>query len=136
MYNEIISKRFETLKNAGMITGANAVGHVGSVGAGDMIRLYMQIDNGVIKDAKFKTFGSVYSLAASDVLCDMLKNCNIQDALQIKGEDIMNSLGGFPDNKKHIADLIQSVIANAIDDYHKRLERLMAKAEKAKGEKK
>lgn len=107
-----------------MITGADAIGQVGNVGAGDMIKIYMRIKDGVIKDAKFKTFGSVYCLAASDVLCDMLKNLTVQDALTIKGEDIVKALKGFPENKMHIADLIQSVVADAIEDYHKKLEKL------------
>lgn len=133
MYNEVISERFQNLKNAGMITGADAVGQVGSVGAGDMIKIYLRVVDGVIKDAKFKTFGSVYGLAASDILCDMLKNCSIENALQIKGEDIVKALQGLPDNKMHIAELAQSVVANAIEDYHKKQERLAkAKAETAK----
>lgn len=128
MYNEIIQARFQNLKNAGMITGADAVGQVGNVGSGDMVRIYLRIVDGVIKDAKFKTFGSVYGLVASDILCDMLKNTRVEDALLIKSEDIVKALNGLPDNKLHVADLAQSVVADAIADYRKKLERLAAKA--------
>lgn len=134
MYNDVISERFQNLKNAGMITGADAVGQVGSVGSGDMIRIYLRITNGVIKDARFKTFGSVYCLVASDILCDMLKNCTIENALLIKGEAIVKALKGLPDNKMHIAELTQSVVADAIEDYHKKQERL-AKTNVAKAKK-
>lgn len=116
-----------------MITGADAVGQFGNVGAGDMIKVYLRVVDGVIKDAKFKTFGSVYGLVASDILCDMLKNCTIENALSIKGEDIVNAMKGLPDNKMHIAEFVQSVVADAIEDYHKKQEKLAkAKAEKAK----
>lgn len=130
MYNEIVSERFQNLKNAGMVTNADAVGQVGSVGSGNMVKIYLRIVKGLITDAKFKTFGGVYGLVASDILCDMLKNCTVENALLIKGEDIVKAMKGLPENKMHIADLMQSVVADAIDDYYKKLARAKLNSEK------
>ncbi len=130
MYNSIVAERFQNLRNAGMITGADAVGQVGSVGAGNMIKIYLRIDNGVIIEAKFKAFGSVYSLVACDMLCDMLKNSPIEDALKIKSEAINDALGGLPENKLHIADYVQSVAIDAVEDYYKKLERMKLNSKK------
>ncbi|MBO4726750.1 MAG: iron-sulfur cluster assembly scaffold protein, partial [Clostridia bacterium] len=85
MYNQVVSKRFLNLQNAGIVTSADAVGQAGSISSGDLIKIYLRIFNGEIVEAKFKTFGSVYTLVASDLLCDLLKNCAIENALLIKG---------------------------------------------------
>ena len=121
MYSEKISERFQSLKNAGMVTNADAVGQVGAIGTGDLVKVYLRIVDGVITDAKFKTLGNVYTLVASDVLCDLLKKRSIENALLIKSEDILKELDhGIPENKLKIVDLVQSVIADAIEDYHKK----------------
>ena len=121
MFNEAILARFQNLQNAGMVTNADAVGQVGSVSSGEMIKVYLRVVKGVITEAKFKTFGGVYTLAASDVVCDLLKNCPIENALLIKSDDIVKALNGLPDDKLHIANLAQSVVADAVDDFYKKL---------------
>ena len=128
MYNQVIFERFQNLQNAGMVTSAEAVGQVGSVGAGDLIKIYLRITNGVITEAKFKTYGGVFTLVASDVICDLLKNCSVQDALTINSRDIIKAMNnGLPENKLYIADLAQAVIADAIEDYQKKNARAKAK---------
>ena len=89
MYNEIILERLNTLQNAGIVTNADAVGQVGNLGLGTVIKIYLRIENGVITDAKFKTFGGVFALVASDIVCDFLINSSIETALTIKDEDIV-----------------------------------------------
>ncbi len=121
MYNAVILDRFQNLQNAGIVTNADAVGQVGSISSGEMIKVYLRVVKGVITEAKFKTFGGVITLAASDVVCDLLKNQTVETALQIKSTDVVKALHGLPDDKLQIADLAQSVIADAIDDYHKKL---------------
>ena len=128
MYNQVIFERFQNLQNAGMVTSAEAVGQVGSVGAGDLIKIYLRITNGTITEAKFKTYGGVFTLVASDVICDLLKNCSVQDALTINSRDIIKAMNnGLPENKLYIADLAQAVIADAIEDYQKKNARAKAK---------
>lgn len=121
----------QNLEYAGIVTNADAVGQVGSVALGDMIKLYLRIvDEKVITEAKFKAFGGVYTLVACDVLCDLLINTSIETALTIKGEDIVNALGGLPKNKLHVADLVQLLVVDAIDDYRKKLAKAKANQEK------
>ena len=120
MYSEVISERFQNLQNAGVVTNAEAVGQVDSVDGG-MIKIYLRVVNGVITEAKFKTNGGVYTFVASDFLCDMLKNRTIDDALLIKNDDIVKAMPGLPENKMYVADLAQTVVANAVEDYYKKL---------------
>lgn len=121
MYNQVIFERFQNLQNTGIVTNAEAVGQVGSISSGDMIKIYLRVVKGVITEAKFKTFGSVYTLVASDFLCEMLKNSTVENALLIKNSDIVKAMGGLPENKMHIADLAQAAVADAIEDYYKKL---------------
>ena len=130
MYNQGILERFQNLQHAGMVTNAEAVGQAGTIGSGDMIKVYLRVVKGVITEAKFKAFGSVYALVASDILCDLLKNCTIENALLIKSEDIVKALNGLPENKLQIADLAQSVIKDAVDDYYKKLAKAKSNAKK------
>ena len=121
MYNAVILERFQNLQNAGIVTNADAVGQVGSVSAGDMIKIYLRVNKGVITEAKFKTFGGVYTLVASDVVCDLLKNLTVDNALSITSDHVVNVLQGLPEDKMFIADLAQMVITDAVNDYHKKL---------------
>lgn len=121
MYNEIILERLNTLQNAGIVTNADAVGQVGNLGLGTVIKIYLRIENGVITDAKFKTFGGVFALVASDIVCDFLINSSIETVLTIKDEDIVSAMDGLPEDKLHIADLVQSAVVDAVDDYYKKL---------------
>lgn len=121
MYNAVIFERFQNLRNAGIVTNADAVGQVGSLSAGDIMKIYLRVAKGVITEAKFKTFGGVYTLVVSDVLCDMLLNRTVENALLIQSNDVVKALPGFPEDKLHIAALAQAVVADAIDDYYKKL---------------
>lgn len=123
MYNDFILERLQSLQNAGMISNADAVGQVGNLGLGTVIKIYLRITNGVITEAKFKTFGGVFALVASDVVCDFLINSSIETALTIKDEDIVSAMDGLPEDKLYIADLVQSAVVDAVDDYYKKLAR-------------
>ncbi len=123
MYNDFILERLQSLQNAGMISNADAVGQVGNLGLGTVIKIYLRITNGVITEAKFKTFGGVFALVASDVVCDFLINSSIETALTIKNEDIVSAMDGLPEDKLYIADLVQSAVVDAVDDYYKKLAR-------------
>ncbi|MBQ7973988.1 MAG: iron-sulfur cluster assembly scaffold protein [Clostridia bacterium] len=123
MYNATILARLENLENAGIISGADAVGQVGSVVTGTMIKFYLRIQDGVITEAKFKTLGGVFALVACDIVCEFLANTDIETALTINSEDIIKAMNGVPENKLYIIDLAQSAIVDAVDDYYKKLAR-------------
>ena len=131
MYSNSLLKRLQNLEYAGIVTNADAVGQVGSIALGDMIKLYLRIvDENIITEAKFKAFGGVYTLVGCDLLCDLLINTSLETALTIKGEDIITALGDLPKSKLHVADLIQLAVVDAIDDYRKKLAKLKSNQEK------
>lgn len=123
MYNEVVMSRFQNPRNAGIITSADGVGQVGNVRSGDIMKIYLRVEKGIITNAKFKTFGGVAAIAATDVACDMIKGKTVEAALKITNQDILTLLGGLPEMKIHCTVLAQEVIADAVKDYHKKLEK-------------
>lgn len=121
MYDASILERLKTLNYAGIVTNADAVGQVGSIATGCLMKLYLRIDNGVITEAKFKAFGGVFVLVACDILCEFLTNSSIETALSIKSDDIVAALPGLPEDKLYMAVLAQSVVSDAFDVYYKKL---------------
>ena len=127
MYNEKVMETFKNPKNAGMIKGASGVGKVGNVQCGDIMKIYILVENGKITDAKFKTFGCVSAIASTDTACEMIKGKTVDAALKITNQDVMDRLGGLPPQKIHCSVLAQETIAAAVKDYKKRQAKLAAK---------
>lgn len=123
MYNEIVMERFQNPRNAGIIINADGVGQVGNVRCGDIMKIYLRIEKGVIQDAKFKTFGCVSAIASTDVACDMIKGKTVEQALKVTNQDVVNELHGLPDVKIHCSVLAQEAITDAVNDYYKKLEK-------------
>ena len=124
MYNDKVMKIFKDAKNAGMIKGASGVGKVGNVQCGDIMKIYILVDDrDVIIDAKFKTFGCVSAIAATDVACEMIKGKTIEAALKITNKDVIDYLGGLPAVKIHCSVLAQEAIEAAVKDYRKKQEK-------------
>jgi nitrogen fixation NifU-like protein len=123
-------KRFEEAKNAGMIKGADGVGQVGNARCGDIMRIYLKIENEKIIDAKFKTFGCVSAIASTDIACDMIKGKTLDEALKVSNKDVVDALGGLPDIKIHCSVLAQEAIAEAVKDYRKKQAKLAKTASK------
>ncbi len=129
MYSQQIIDRFKNPKNAGSLRGANGVGKVGNAACGDIMKMYLKIsDEGIIEDAKFKTFGCCAAIASTDVACDLIKGKTIDEALKVTNKDVFNILGTMPAHKIHCSVLAEETIRDAIEDYYKRRE----KANKAK----
>jgi len=117
-YNEEVMRRFMNPKNMGEIKDADAVGEVGNMACGDIMKIFLKIKNGKIKDIKFKTFGCVAALASSDALCDLVKGKTIEEAKKIKSQDIIKKLGGeLPRIKLHCSVLGAGALKAAIADY-------------------
>lgn len=124
MYSKTILDRFQNPKNAGAVSGANAVGEAGNPACGDIVKMSLKIsENGIIENAKFKTFGCSASIASSDIACDLIKGKSIDDALKISSADIVKVMGDLPAHKMHSAILAEEVIRVAIEDYYKRKEK-------------
>lgn len=119
MYSEKVMEHFANPHNVGEMTDANAVGEVGNAHCGDIMRMYLKIEDDVIKDASFKTFGCCAAIASSSVATDLIKGKTIDEALQLKNSDVVDALDGLPPVKVHCSVLAEEAIRQAIDNYKK-----------------
>lgn len=120
MYSKKILKRFQNPKNAGEIKNPDAVGEVGNIKCGDIMRVYIKVKDNVIKDVKFLTYGCVAAIASSDVLCDLAKGKTLDQALKITSKDVVKAMGGdVPPVKLHCSVLAQNALKKAIENYRK-----------------
>ncbi|MGE5493714.1 MAG: Fe-S cluster assembly scaffold protein NifU [Burkholderiales bacterium] len=121
MYSEKVMEHFAAPHNVGELKDANAIGEVGNAKCGDIMRMYLKIEDDVIKDASFKTFGCCAAIASSSVATDMIKGKTLDEALALKNSDVVEALGGLPPVKIHCSVLAEEAIKSAIEDYKKRL---------------
>ncbi|MDR1917455.1 MAG: iron-sulfur cluster assembly scaffold protein [Christensenellaceae bacterium] len=121
-YTDTVMARFNNgqPKNGGMIKNADGVGQVGNARCGDIMKIYLSIENGKIKDAKFKTFGCVSAIASTDIACDMIKGKTVAEALELSNQDVVDALGGLPEIKIHCSVLAKEAIEAAVEDYRKK----------------
>lgn len=124
MYSQKVLNIFKEPKNVGLIKNASGVGQVGNAKCGDIMKIYLKIENEIIVDAKFKTFGCVAAIASTEIACDKLKGKSIEEALKITNEDILKEMGTIPTNKIHCSVLAKEGIEEAIKDYYKKQEKL------------
>ena len=131
MYNEKVMKMFQHPKNTGEIRGASGVGTVGNASCGDIMKIYLKIDeNEIITDAKFKTFGCAAAIVSSDVAVSLIKGKSVDEALKVTNQDVLDVLGEMPAHKIHCSVLAQEAIEEAIKDYRKKQLKLQAKLAK------
>ena len=117
MYSEKVMDHFANPHNVGELEGANAVGEVGNARCGDIMRMYLKIEDDVIKDASFKTFGCCAAIASSSVTTDLIKGMTIDEALSFKNAEVVEALDGLPPAKIHCSVLAEEAIKKAIDNY-------------------
>ena len=120
MYNEKVIEVFSNPKNVGVIENADGVGTVGNATCGDIMKIYLKIDNGVITDAKFQTFGCAAAIATSSTATEMIKGKTVEEAEKLTNAAVVESLGGLPAQKRHCSVLAEEAIAEAIKDYRSR----------------
>ncbi len=119
MYSEKVIDHFSNPHNVGELEGANAVGEVGNARCGDIMRMYLKIEDDVIKDASFKTFGCCAAIASSSVTTDLIKGMTVDEALKFKNATVVDALGGLPPAKVHCSVLAEEAIKQAIGNYKK-----------------
>ena len=117
MYSKKVLDTFANPKNVGEIENADGVGTVGNAACGDIMQVSLKIENDVIVDAKFKTFGCTAAIASSSVATEMIKGKTLDEALLIKNADVVEALEGLPPQKIHCSVLAEEAIAEAIKDY-------------------
>ena len=118
-YTEKVMDHYENPRNVGVVDNANGVGVVGNPACGDVMKLSLRIENEIITDVKFKTFGCGAAIATSSMVTEMVKGKNVADALQISNKAVTDALGGLPKVKMHCSVLAEDALKAAIDDYNK-----------------
>ena len=121
MYSEKVMDHFANPRNVGEIEDANAVGQVGNAKCGDIMKIYMDIEDNIIKDVKFKTFGCGAAIATSSMATEMVKGKTVEEALELTNKAVMEALDGLPPEKVHCSVLAEEAIHSAIEDYRKRM---------------
>ena len=117
MYNEKVMEVFKNPKNVGEIENADGVGMVGNEVCGDIMQISLKIENDVIVDAKFKTFGCAAAIATSSTATEMIKGKTVEEALKLTNKRVVEILGGLPPQKLHCSVLAEEAIKKAIEDY-------------------
>ncbi len=120
MYSEKVMDHFMNPRNVGEIEDADGVGQVGNAKCGDIMKMYLKIEDGIIKDAKFKTFGCGAAVATSSMATELIKGKTIKEAEQITNKVVMEALDGLPPVKVHCSVLAEEAIAAALQDYRRR----------------
>lgn len=123
MYTEQVMDHFMNPRNVGEIENASGVGTVGNAQCGDIMKIYIQVENDVIVDVKFKTFGCGAAIATSSRATEMVKGLTIEEALKITNKMVAESLGGLPPVKLHCSVLAEEALHAAIQDYKDKLEK-------------
>ena len=116
-YSEKVIDHFTNPRNVGEIENASGVGTVGNAKCGDIMRIYLDIKDGVIKDAKFKTFGCGAAVATSSMATEKKKRKTVEEALKVTNEAVMEALNGLPPVKVHCSVLAEEAIHAALKDY-------------------
>ncbi len=117
LYSDKVMEHFKNPKNVGEIENPDGIGHVGNPVCGDIMELYIKVNNGTIVDAKFKTFGCGAAIATSSMVTEMVKGKSIGEALEISDRAVAEALDGLPPIKMHCSVLAEEALKSAIDDY-------------------
>ena len=121
MYSDKVIEHFQNPRNVGEIEDASGIGTVGNAKCGDMMRLYLKInEEQVIIDCKFKTYGCGAAVASSSMATEMIKGKSIDEALKLSNAAVVEALEGLPPQKIHCSVLAEEAVKSAIEDYYKR----------------
>ncbi|MDD6186592.1 MAG: Fe-S cluster assembly scaffold protein NifU [Oscillospiraceae bacterium] len=120
VYSPLVMEHFLNPRNVGKIENANGIGEVGNATCGDIMRMYLRIDDNKITDAKFKTFGCGAAIATSSMATEMIKNKTVDEALALTNKAVAEALGGLPPVKVHCSILAEQAVRAALSDYYTR----------------
>ena len=120
LYSEKVMDHFRNPRNVGVIEDADGVGEVGNAKCGDIMKIYLKIENGIIEDVKFETFGCASAVASSSMATELIKGKPVSEALELTNKAVAEALDGLPAYKMHCSVLAEEAIKNALEDYYKK----------------
>ena len=120
LYSEKVMDHFRNPRNVGVIEDANGIGEVGNAKCGDIMKMYLKIEDEIIKDVKFETFGCGSAIASSSMATELIKGQPLSEAMKLTNKAVAEALDGLPDYQMHCSVLAEEAIKSAIDDYNSR----------------
>ena len=122
LYSDKVMEHFLQPRNLGVIEDADGVGEVGNAKCGDIMKMYLKIDDDSITDVKFETFGCASAIASSSMATELIKGQRVEDAMQLTNKAVAEALDGLPAYKMHCSVLAEEAIQAALEDYKKKQE--------------
>ena len=120
LYSEKVMDHFRNPRNVGVIEDANAIGEVGNAKCGDIMKMYLKIEDGIVVDVKFETFGCGSAIASSSMATELIMGQPVSEVRKLTNKAVAEALDGLPDYKMHCSVLAEEAIKLALDDYEKR----------------
>ena len=120
LYSEKVMEHFRNPRNVGVIEDADGVGQVGNAKCGDIMKIFLKIDNGIVTDAKFSTFGCGSAIASSSMATELIMGKPVSEAMQLTNKAVAEALDGLPAYKMHCSVLAEEAIQSALEDYYRK----------------
>ena len=120
LYSEKVMDHFRNPRNVGVIEDANAIGEVGNAKCGDIMKMYLKIEDGIVQDVKFETFGCGSAIASSSMATELIKGQPVSEVKKLTNKAVTAALDGLPAYKLHCSVLAEEAIQSALEDYQKR----------------
>ena len=120
LYSEKVMEHFRNPRNVGVIENADGVGEVGNAKCGDIMKIYLKVENDIVTDVKFETFGCGSAIASSSMATEMIRGRSIEEALELTNQAVTEALGGLPPHKVHCSVLAEEAVRAAVKDYYDR----------------
>ena len=117
LYSEKVMDHFRNPRNVGRLENADGIGEVGNMKCGDIMKIYLKIEDGIIEDVKFETFGCGSAIASSSMATELIKGKKVEEAMEITNKAVAEALDGLPPHKMHCSVLAEEAIRNALADY-------------------
>lgn len=130
LYNEHVMEIFQNPKNVGLLHGANGVGVSEDVKGGEIVKVYIKVENNVITDSKFKTFGGVTAIVASSIATELIKERTLEDSLLLSQDEILQIIGKLSEDKAKSINLVINAVKLAVKNYKEKLEKEAKRLEK------
>ena len=120
LYSDTVMEHFRHPRNVGVIENADGVGEVGNAKCGDIMKIYLKIDDDVVTDVKFETFGCGSAIASSSMATEMIKGKPVSEAMELTNKAVAEALDGLPAHKLHCSVLAEEAVKKALEDYYRR----------------